>query len=184
MRKQRLVEERVVRLAPPPVDTPATAARLESTAADATAQTDTETAPDSDEQAPQDYYSLWRGGDASEDTEVAEEVEGPASRVRRILLGAGAAACVVLALYFGMAGGPDGDTGYIVIDGPPGAQVWVAGKLIGQTPLPEISAEVGTLEVIVRHPDAGEIRETVTVNTEAPAVLRLAQSDASDDAQQ
>ena len=83
-------------------------------------------------------------------------------------------------LYFGMGSAPEGNTGYIVVDGPPGAQVWIEGQLIGQTPLPEISAEVGAREVIIRHPDAGEIRETVTVDPEAPAMLRLAPDESTD----
>ena len=179
VRQQTLVQERVVRLAPPPVEAAvAPVARIEPTATDDDQEAPS---PDSDPDAPQDYYSLWRGGDEAEEAEVAEVTEASANRVRRILFGAGAAACIVLALYLGMAGDPSGDTGYIVIDGPPGAQVWVEGQLIGQTPLPDISAEVGAHEVIVRHPDAGEIRETVTVDTEAPTVLRLSQDDSGDD---
>ncbi len=64
-------------------------------------------------------------------------------------------------------------TGHILIDGPPGAQVWVEGTLIGETPLPEISAEIGEREVVVIHPEAGEIRQTVMVDSESPAVLTL-----------
>jgi hypothetical protein len=62
---------------------------------------------------------------------------------------------------------------HLLIDGPPGAQVWVEGTLIGETPLPKISAEIGEREVVVIHPEAGEIRETVMVDSESPAVLTL-----------
>ena len=90
-----------------------------------------------------------------------------------MIVGLGLAAGVLLAILFG-GGAFSGDaTGYILIDGPPGAEVWVEGRFIGETPLPEIPATVGARQVIIRHPEAGEIRRTVVVDADSPAILTL-----------
>jgi hypothetical protein len=72
-------------------------------------------------------------------------------------------------------GNEEPETGSILIDGPPGALVWVEGTLIGETPLPEITVELGEREVVVIHQETGEVRQTLTVGADEPAVLSLDQ---------
>ena len=120
-----------------------------------------------------DYYSLFRGGDAQDGTDP--ETAPPARRVnlRQVFVGIGAAAVILLGFFIGTGSLDDRSTGLILIEGPPGAQVWVEGQLIGETPLPEISADVGDREVVVLHPETGEVRQTVVVDADSPAILTL-----------
>ena len=46
---------------------------------------------------------------------------------------------------------------------PVGADVWIAGRKIGETPIGNLPISIGTHEVVFRHPDLGERRQTVTV---------------------
>ena len=70
--------------------------------------------------------------------------------------------------------------GYVRVDGPPGAELWVEGSLVGLMPLPEIPTPIGTREVVVRHPAVGEWRELVVVGTDATAVLSLEAAEMSE----
>ena len=63
--------------------------------------------------------------------------------------------------------------GHLRIDGPPGADVWVGGRLIGQTPLSDTPIAMGTHDVVVRHPALGEWRQEVIVGADAPTVLTV-----------
>ena len=63
--------------------------------------------------------------------------------------------------------------GYLRVDGPPGADVWIEGRLVGQTPLRDTPTPIGTREVVVRHPEAGERRELVVIGTGTVTVFRL-----------
>jgi len=92
---------------------------------------------------------------------------------RQILFGGAAAACVLIGVMLGFGGLGESQTVYIQIDAPPGAQVWLEGTLIGETPLPDISAEVGEQEVVVIHPETGEIRRTVIVGADSHTILSL-----------
>ena len=67
------------------------------------------------------------------------------------------------------------ETSSVLIDSPPEAWVWVKSTLIGETPLPKVSAALGYREVVVIHPETGKVRETVAVSTDAPAVPNLDQ---------
>ena len=131
---------------------------------------------DSAEISRKDYYSLWHPaeGAGTESDEPAVSASRT-SNLQRIVFGGVAAACILVGVMLGTGGVEETETGSIRIDGPPGAQVWVEGTLIGETPLPEISAELGEHEVVVIHPETGEIRRTVTVVADAPAVLSLDQ---------
>ena len=55
----------------------------------------------------------------------------------------------------------------------PWADVYVDGNYVGQTPLGNLTLRIGTHEVVFRHPDLGERKETVTVTTLAPARLGI-----------
>ena len=61
--------------------------------------------------------------------------------------------------------------GTLSLNALPWADVYVDGKHIGQTPLGNVSLPIGTHEVLFRHPDLGDRKETVTVT--ASAVARL-----------
>ena len=53
--------------------------------------------------------------------------------------------------------------GSLSINAQPWAEVWVDGRRIGDTPIGKLPQPIGTHEVLLRHPDLGEKRETVTV---------------------
>ena len=171
-REAKVVHERVVRLAPepiavapPPVVAQPSIATVESPPSDGAAATEGT--------GGNDYYSLFRDSDRQDG--AALETAPPARRVslRQAFIGIGAAAIVLVGVFVGTGTLDQQSTGLILIEGPPGAQVWIEGQLIGETPLPEISAEVGTLEIVVLHPEAGEVRQTVVVDADSPAILTL-----------
>ena len=55
---------------------------------------------------------------------------------------------------------PDGS---LSLNALPWAEVWLDGTRIGETPVGNVTARAGTHELIFRHPDHGEIRQTVIV---------------------
>jgi PEGA domain len=80
---------------------------------------------------------------------------------RRVSISAGKTTASFIAL-------PNGS---LSLNALPWADVYVDGNHIGQTPLGNLSLPIGTHEVVFRHPDLGERKETVTVSTSAPARL-------------
>lgn len=65
----------------------------------------------------------------------------------------------------------DPPNGTLSINAQPWAEVWVDGRRIGETPIGTLQQPIGTHEVILRHPELGERRETVTVTLRQPARL-------------
>ena len=61
--------------------------------------------------------------------------------------------------------------GSISINAQPWAEVWIAGERIGETPIANLARRVGTYEVVFRHPQLGERRETVLVTLRQPVRL-------------
>ena len=61
--------------------------------------------------------------------------------------------------------------GSVSLNAVPWADVFVDGSHIGQTPLGNVQLPIGTHEVVFRHPDLGERKETVTVTALTPARL-------------
>ena len=168
VRQTAVVQERVIRLAPPPMEpsvAPAVAETHDPIVDDSPAP---DTTGDSPETSHKDYYSLWHSAEGENESDAPSAVASRTSRVRQIVLGGAVAACLLVGVMLGTGGVEGPETGSILIDGPPGAQVWVEGTLIGETPLPEISAELGEREVVVIHPENGEVRQMVTVGTDAP----------------
>ena len=55
--------------------------------------------------------------------------------------------------------------GRLSINAQPWAQVWIDGKLVGETPLANLSVPVGEHEIIFRHPQLGEKREKALVKS-------------------
>ena len=65
----------------------------------------------------------------------------------------------------------DPPNGLLNINAQPWAEVWVDGQRIGETPIGNLSRPVGPHEVVLRHPEFGERRETVVVTLKQPARL-------------
>ncbi len=58
--------------------------------------------------------------------------------------------------------------GRLSINAVPWADVWVSGRALGSTPLANLALAVGDHEVVWRHPELGERRQTVRVVAETP----------------
>jgi hypothetical protein len=50
----------------------------------------------------------------------------------------------------------------------PWAEVSIDNRVVGETPLANVSVPIGEHEVVFRHPDLGERRQTITVRADAP----------------
>ncbi len=61
--------------------------------------------------------------------------------------------------------------GTLSINAQPWAEVWVNGTRVGETPIGKLPQPIGTHEVVLRHPNLGERRETVTVTLRQTARL-------------
>jgi hypothetical protein len=55
--------------------------------------------------------------------------------------------------------------GTLSLNAQPWAEVWVDGTRVGETPIGNLARPIGSHEVVFRHPDLGERRETVVVTT-------------------
>jgi PEGA domain len=58
--------------------------------------------------------------------------------------------------------------GTISINALPWAEVWIDGERIGDTPIANLSRRIGTHEVVFKHPQLGERRETVLLTLRQP----------------
>jgi hypothetical protein len=61
--------------------------------------------------------------------------------------------------------------GVLSINAQPWAEVWVDGQRVGETPIGNLARPLGSHEVVFRHPELGERRETVVVTLGKPARL-------------
>jgi PEGA domain-containing protein len=59
--------------------------------------------------------------------------------------------------------------GIVSINAQPWAEVWIDGERIGETPIGNLSRRVGTHEVLFKHPELGERRESVLIVVGKPA---------------
>jgi hypothetical protein len=59
-------------------------------------------------------------------------------------------------------------SGTISVNALPWAEVFIDGRSVGTTPLANIAVPVGSHDVVWRHPELGERRQTVTVTAQAP----------------
>jgi hypothetical protein len=59
--------------------------------------------------------------------------------------------------------------GVLSINAQPWAEVWIDGERVGETPIGNLAKRIGTHEVVFRHPDLGERRETVVIAVGKPA---------------
>jgi hypothetical protein len=63
--------------------------------------------------------------------------------------------------------------GTLSINALPWAEVWLDGERIGETPIANLNVRLGQREVLFRHPQLGERRESVNVTLKAPARLGI-----------
>ena len=64
--------------------------------------------------------------------------------------------------------------GTVNVNATPWAEVWIDGQKAGDTPLANLQLPLGVREVILRHPQFGERRITVTVKGNEPAAVSVA----------
>ncbi len=57
--------------------------------------------------------------------------------------------------------------GRISVNAVPWAEVWIGGSLVGDTPLANLSLPLGDHEIVFRHPQLGERKQTATVRSDA-----------------
>ena len=77
---------------------------------------------------------------------------------RTVQVAAGRTANVAIAL----------PTGRLAVNAVPWADVTLDGASVGTTPLGQLSVPIGTHELVFRHPQLGERRQTVTVKAQTP----------------
>jgi hypothetical protein len=63
--------------------------------------------------------------------------------------------------------------GSMAVNAVPWAEVWLDGEKAGDTPIGNLQATIGRHDVVFRHPELGESRQTVTVTLSAPARLSV-----------
>jgi hypothetical protein len=75
-----------------------------------------------------------------------------------------------------------GATSSVKLDAPPGtlhinavpwAEVWIDGERIGDTPIGNLQAKIGTREIVFKHPELGERRTTATVTLKEPVRISM-----------
>jgi hypothetical protein len=59
-------------------------------------------------------------------------------------------------------------SGTLSVNAQPWGEVWIDGKLIGETPIGNLSIPIGNHELVVRHPQFGERRQTIAVSVDTP----------------
>ena len=82
---------------------------------------------------------------------------------RTIEVQAGAIASYTLSLTIGT----------LNVIAPAGAEVWVDGERIGDAPLRDAKVAIGTRDIVVKHPDVGEHRQTIDVRPGKPATITV-----------
>jgi hypothetical protein len=63
--------------------------------------------------------------------------------------------------------------GIVRINAPDGAEVWIDGDRVGQTPLGDLRVPVGARDIVVRHPDLGEQHTVANVTIGARAEVTI-----------
>ena len=64
--------------------------------------------------------------------------------------------------------------GRVSLNAQPWAEAFVQGRRLGETPLGNVTLPVGLHEIVFRHPQLGERRETVVVRANTPARVAVA----------
>jgi hypothetical protein len=55
----------------------------------------------------------------------------------------------------------------------PWAEVWIDGERVGDTPIGNLQAKIGTREIVFKHPELGERRTTATVTLKEPVRISM-----------
>jgi hypothetical protein len=63
--------------------------------------------------------------------------------------------------------------GSMAVNALPWAEVWMDGNKIGETPIGNFAVPIGSHDVVFKHPDFGERRETVLVTLKSPVRLSV-----------
>ena len=63
--------------------------------------------------------------------------------------------------------------GRLSVNAVPWAEVFIDGATVGTTPLGELSVPIGSHEVVFRHPQLGERRQTVIVKAQSPVRIGM-----------
>jgi hypothetical protein len=63
--------------------------------------------------------------------------------------------------------------GRLSVNAVPWADVFIDGSSVGTTPLGELSVPIGTHEILFRHPQLGERRQSVTVKAQTPSRIGI-----------
>jgi hypothetical protein len=63
--------------------------------------------------------------------------------------------------------------GSVAINAIPWAEVWMDGNKMGDTPIGNLPATIGSHEIVFRNPELGETRQVVTVTLTTPARLSV-----------
>ena len=61
--------------------------------------------------------------------------------------------------------------GSLSVNAQPWAEVWIDGERVGETPIGNLQRSIGTHQVVFRHPELGERRESVLITLLQPARL-------------
>jgi hypothetical protein len=85
------------------------------------------------------------------------------SVTRTVQIAAGRTATVAIAL----------PSGRLSVNAVPWADVSLDGASIGTTPLGDLAVPIGTHELVFRHPQLGERRQTITVKAQTPARIGI-----------
>ena len=64
-------------------------------------------------------------------------------------------------------------TGRLSVNAVPWAEVWVDGTSLGTTPLGDVTVPIGAHELVFRHPQLGERRQTITVKAQTTARIGI-----------
>jgi hypothetical protein len=65
--------------------------------------------------------------------------------------------------------GVDAHVGTLSVNALPWAEVWVDGQRVGETPLGNLTIAAGPHDIVLRHPELGEQRQTAFVTLKTPA---------------
>jgi PEGA domain len=82
-------------------------------------------------------------------------------QTQQVRVEAGRAASITVAL----------PKGTMSLNAVPWAEVWIYGKLVGETPIANLPIVIGTHEIVFRHPDLGEKTVSTTVKAGIPTRL-------------
>jgi PEGA domain len=63
--------------------------------------------------------------------------------------------------------------GTLSVNAQPWADIWLDGRSLGETPIGNISTPIGSHEIVFRHPELGERRETIVVGLKQQARIGI-----------